>query len=129
MSDAGDMVVGLPSHDEAERKIDEGRATALDRFIYLHEPADSGDKNKFRGQLTAVLAEAEGRFQVQALYARLRGRCPYCDGGDVEAVDAPERFRQGTRIRVPLECENCGRPWFDVYDLFRVELRPSGDGR
>jgi hypothetical protein len=125
-------VVGLPTYEEAKRKIDEGRATALDRFIYLLEPAGSADKNKFRGQLSAVLAEAESRFSVLALYARLRGVCPYCEGTDVvgpmNSADV-ERGEPGTRIRVPTECENCGSKWLDVYDLYRVVTLSIGGGR
>lgn len=129
MSEERDMIVGVPSRKEAERKIDEGRPTALDLFINRHEPAAPGDKGLFRQQLLAVLAEAEGRFRVRALYARLRGRCPYCEGGDVAGPwesSKIERGKPGERMRVPVECENCGAMWFDVYDLFRVEtVRPG----
>ena len=130
MSEERDMIVGVPSRKEAERKIDEGRPTALDLFINRHEPAAPGDKGLFRQQLLAVLAEAEGRFRVRALYARLRGCCPYCEGADVAGpMDsaAVERERPGGKIRVPVACENCGAKWYDVYDLFRVETVAIGE--
>lgn len=120
MSEQKITVIGLPTYEEAARKVNGSGATALDIFIYENEPAGT-DQAKFRRQLQAVMSEAEGRFVVQALYARLRGRCPYCDGGDVVTTGEQIRGTPGYRLRAPMECENCGAKWADIYSILRVE--------
>jgi len=49
---------GLPEWLASQRAVDDGDATALQRFIAEHEPAAAELRDLFRTELTAVLAEA-----------------------------------------------------------------------
>lgn len=48
----------LPTFDECDTAIRAGRPTALEVFIFDHEPAVPADARRWRRQLDAVLAEA-----------------------------------------------------------------------
>jgi hypothetical protein len=49
----------LPSYEDAQRRVTDGRATALELFINENEPAGERDELAFRAGLCAVVLEAE----------------------------------------------------------------------
>lgn len=51
----------LPSYEDSQRRVTDGRASALDRFIDENEPAGEQDELAFRAGLCAVVLEAEGK--------------------------------------------------------------------
>lgn len=52
-------MVNIPTYEEAEQRINEKRATALDHFIVSNEPAGVEEELQFRTKLTDMLAEVE----------------------------------------------------------------------
>lgn len=52
--------------------------------------------------------------------------CPYCKGTDIVAI-GKNYYGEGDFVSKPpkistaMNCENCGKEWFDVYRLVDVE--------
>jgi ribosomal protein S27AE len=57
-------------------------------------------------------------------YSRLDGFCPFCRG---EVDDGREFYNIDDdtfpELEVPVECENCGKKWFEVYTLQELTVR------
>lgn len=53
--------------------------------------------------------------------------CPFCGGTDLAAV-SDRYYGEGDfvskppRISTAMSCENCGKDWFDIYQLVDIEV-------
>jgi predicted Zn-ribbon and HTH transcriptional regulator len=63
-------------------------------------------------------------------YLKNPSQCPFCDGTDVVSVGT-KYYGEGDfvsnppQISVPMNCENCGKDWFDIYQL--IDIDPLDD--
>lgn len=60
--------------------------------------------------------------------------CPFCGGSDIVAPTTTY-YGEGDwqskppKISIAMECENCGKKWFDVYQLVDIENLISGEDK
>jgi len=53
-------------------------------------------------------------------------KCPFCDGADLATL-TNEYYKEGDfvscppRISTAMCCENCGKEWFDIYQLVDIQ--------